>query len=149
MMATRGVRARTAAPAARRAGAKARATKSRADAQARRDVKRAAATETKDAVAAGFQEMARPDAAGRFGRFGGKYVPETLIPALLELEEAYATLTKTKEYQDELASVLKDYVGRATPLYYAERLSDHLKVRTALPLPPPRPRPPTRTPRLD
>ena len=118
----------------------------------------------------------RPDKNGRFGKFGGKYVPETLIPALLELEEAYAEAKADPAYQvgehrgaragsggaddaemspghaalsaarslrarlqgllhvaerallgvqAELDSLLKNYVGRETPLYFAERLSDY------------------------
>lgn len=68
---------------------------------------------------------ARPDSFGRFGRFGGKYVPETLMPALKELEEAYHRYRKEADFQAELAGLLKDYVGRANPLYFAERLTAH------------------------
>uniref|UniRef100_A0A7S0S516 Tryptophan synthase n=1 Tax=Chlamydomonas leiostraca TaxID=1034604 RepID=A0A7S0S516_9CHLO len=67
----------------------------------------------------------RPDPTGRFGKFGGKYVPETLIPALEELEQEYRKAQADPAFQAELASILKDYVGRETPLYYAERLSKH------------------------
>ncbi|GAA6620873.1 tryptophan synthase subunit beta [Scytonema sp. NUACC26] len=66
-----------------------------------------------------------PDALGRFGRFGGKYVPETLMPALSELEAAYQQYRNDPAFQTELQQLLKDYVGRATPLYFAERLSAH------------------------
>ncbi|CDN15276.1 Tryptophan synthase beta chain [Richelia intracellularis] len=66
-----------------------------------------------------------PDSQGRFGRFGGKYVPETLMPALAELEAAYQQYRKDPEFQAELQDLLKDYVGRATPLYFAERLTAH------------------------
>jgi tryptophan synthase beta chain len=65
----------------------------------------------------------RPDALGRFGQFGGKYVPETLMPALFELEAAYHQYTKDPDYQAELAGLLRDYVGRPSPLYFAERLT--------------------------
>lgn len=68
---------------------------------------------------------ARPDALGRFGRFGGKYVPETLMPALKELEEAYYQYRDEADFQQELNGLLKDYVGRANPLYFAERLTQH------------------------
>ncbi|MGB3786635.1 MAG: pyridoxal-phosphate dependent enzyme, partial [Phormidesmis sp.] len=68
---------------------------------------------------------ARPDSFGRFGRFGGKYVPETLMPALKELEEAYYQYRKEADFQGELAGLLKDYVGRANPLYFAERLTEY------------------------
>jgi tryptophan synthase beta chain len=64
-----------------------------------------------------------PDAIGRFGKFGGKYVPETLMPALSELEAAYAQYRNDPEFQQELQGLLHDYVGRPSPLYFAERLS--------------------------
>lgn len=66
---------------------------------------------------------ARPDSLGRFGQFGGKYVPETLMPALAELEEAYYRYRDTADFKTELNGLLKDYVGRETPLYFAERLT--------------------------
>ncbi|MDJ0797442.1 MAG: tryptophan synthase subunit beta [Calothrix sp. MO_167.B12] len=66
-----------------------------------------------------------PDSQGRFGRFGGKYVPETLMPALAELETAYQQYRQDSQFQAELQNLLKDYVGRATPLYFAERLTTH------------------------
>src|SRR3954447_22424065 len=65
-------------------------------------------------------------AAGRFGVYGGRYVPETLMAALEELEAAYAEAQKDEAFQAELAGLLKDYVGRPTPLYYAKRLSEQL-----------------------
>ena len=65
-----------------------------------------------------------PDERGRFGVYGGRFVPETLIPALDELALAYAAAQQDPAFQKELDGHLKDYVGRATPLYYAERLSD-------------------------
>lgn len=68
---------------------------------------------------------ARPDPLGRFGKFGGKYVPETLMPALSELEAAYAQYRNDPSFQEELQNLLKDYVGRSTPLYFAERLTAH------------------------
>lgn len=70
--------------------------------------------------------MALPDRQGRFGPYGGRYVPETLMPALLELEEAYRRTKKDKRFQAEFAHYLKDYVGRPTPLYFAERLTKRL-----------------------
>ncbi|NMG09135.1 tryptophan synthase subunit beta [Brasilonema sp. UFV-L1] len=66
-----------------------------------------------------------PDTFGRFGQFGGKYVPETLMPALSELETAYQKYRNDPEFQSELQALLRDYVGRATPLYFAERLTQH------------------------
>ncbi|GAC41844.1 tryptophan synthase beta chain [Paenibacillus popilliae ATCC 14706] len=67
-----------------------------------------------------------PDAYGRFGDFGGRYVPETLMKALLELEEAYQQYTKEPEFQAELIQLLWEYSGRPTSLYFAERLSETL-----------------------
>ena len=66
-----------------------------------------------------------PDAFGRFGRYGGKYVPETLMPALAELETAYYQYKDEPDFQAELQGLLKDYVGRPSPLYFAERLTEH------------------------
>ncbi|RUR83314.1 tryptophan synthase subunit beta [Chlorogloeopsis fritschii PCC 9212] len=67
----------------------------------------------------------RPDPQGRFGRFGGKYVPETLMPALAELETAYQQYRHEPGFVAELQQLLHDYVGRPTPLYFAERLTAH------------------------
>ena len=67
----------------------------------------------------------QPDSLGRFGNFGGKYVPETLMPALSELESAYGKYRNDPEFQQELQQLLKDYVGRVSPLYFAERLTAH------------------------
>ena len=69
--------------------------------------------------------QSRPDPMGRFGQFGGKYVPETLMPALAELETALKQYRNEPSFQAELQSLLKDYVGRPTPLYFAERLTAH------------------------
>jgi tryptophan synthase beta chain len=66
-----------------------------------------------------------PDAFGRFGRYGGKYVPETLMPALSELETAYSQCKDDPAFLKELQGLLKDYVGRPSPLYFAERLTEH------------------------
>ncbi|MDA7435631.1 tryptophan synthase subunit beta [Synechococcus sp. AH-601-C19] len=69
----------------------------------------------------------RPEAHGRFGRYGGQYVPETLMPALEELEKAAAEAWKDPAFTTELNRLLKSYVGRATPLYEAERLTAHYR----------------------
>ncbi len=71
--------------------------------------------------------MKLPDRSGHFGIFGGKYVPETLMAPLEELERAYFSVRKDPLFQTELRSHLKDYVGRPTPLYFAERLTEELK----------------------
>ncbi len=70
---------------------------------------------------------ARPTALGRFGQYGGQYVPETLMPALAELEQAASEAWEDSTFTDELNQLLQSYVGRATPLYEAKRLSDHYK----------------------
>jgi tryptophan synthase beta chain len=67
--------------------------------------------------------LQQPDSLGRFGKFGGKYVPETLMPALLEFEADYYRHTQDPEFQQQLAGLLRDYVGRPSPLYFAERLT--------------------------
>ncbi len=64
-----------------------------------------------------------PDAAGRYGAFGGRYVPETLTAALDELAAAYEVARRDRAFQDELGDLLKNYVGRPSPLYHAQRLS--------------------------
>ncbi|KAL1332907.1 hypothetical protein HN51_061681 [Arachis hypogaea] len=69
----------------------------------------------------------RPDSFGRFGRFGGKYVPETLMFALTELEAAFHSLASDEDFQRELSGILRDYVGRESPLYFAERLTEHYR----------------------
>ncbi|KAL2630943.1 hypothetical protein R1flu_015629 [Riccia fluitans] len=69
----------------------------------------------------------RPDSNGRFGQFGGKYVPPSLEKALVELEQAYNTFVPTEKFQAEFHAYLKDYVGRESPLYFAERLTEHYK----------------------
>ena len=67
----------------------------------------------------------RPNSRGRFGRFGGQYVPETLIPALQELEQAAAQAWRDPAFTEELNHLLRTYVGRPTPLYEASRLTEH------------------------
>jgi tryptophan synthase beta chain len=67
-----------------------------------------------------------PDAGGHFGPFGGRYVAETLMPLLLKLEEAYAAAKDDAGFHAELDGLLKHYVGRPSPLYFAERLTRHL-----------------------
>ncbi|ALX49230.1 tryptophan synthase subunit beta [Lentibacillus amyloliquefaciens] len=67
-----------------------------------------------------------PDAAGRYGQFGGRFVPELLMPALLELEESYKSAMNDPAFINELNYYLNDYVGRETPLFHAENLSRKL-----------------------
>jgi tryptophan synthase beta chain len=73
-----------------------------------------------------------PDASGRFGRYGGRYVPETLIPALDEITAAYALAKKDKAFQKQFRDLLKNFVGRPTPLTFAAKLSDKFKRRIYL-----------------
>jgi len=67
-----------------------------------------------------------PDERGHFGLFGGRYVAETLMPLILELEQAYNTAKADPQFQGELTSLLKHYAGRPSPLYYADRLTKKL-----------------------
>lgn len=67
-----------------------------------------------------------PDQKGHYGDFGGRFVPETLMPAILELDKAYAEAIQDDNFLAEFDYYLKEYVGRETPLYYAERLSEKL-----------------------
>jgi len=66
-----------------------------------------------------------PDDKGRFGEFGGKFVPETLMAALTELEIAYKEAKGSQEFQEQLHDVLTHYAGRPTPIYFAENLTKH------------------------
>ncbi|CAH1661528.1 tryptophan synthase subunit beta [Hyphomicrobiales bacterium] len=66
-----------------------------------------------------------PDENGRFGLFGGRFVAETLMPLILELEQAYNAAKADPAYHAEMADGLKHYVGRPSPLYFAERLTEH------------------------
>ncbi|KAL6658847.1 hypothetical protein ACP70R_002887 [Stipagrostis hirtigluma subsp. patula] len=147
MAATSAIRSPSPAAAAAAAATRAAAIPSRAvlrvsaGAGARRGAVAAAAMQPAKAVAAEAAAaspvaergngaaggLARPDAMGRFGKFGGKYVPETLMHALTELEAAFHALAGDEEFQKELNGILKDYVGRESPLYFAERLTEHYK----------------------
>src|SRR5688500_5644659 len=66
-----------------------------------------------------------PDARGHFGRFGGRFVPETLMAPLIELEKAYAAARRDRKFTTRLKELLTHYAGRPTPLYPAARLSEH------------------------
>jgi tryptophan synthase beta chain len=70
--------------------------------------------------------MIGPDERGRFGAYGGRYAPETLMPALEELEQAFEAAWNDREFRAELAELLDTYVGRPTPVYHARRLSEQL-----------------------
>ncbi|MRR55021.1 MAG: tryptophan synthase subunit beta [Deltaproteobacteria bacterium] len=70
--------------------------------------------------------MKIPDTAGHFGQFGGKFVPETLMPVLLELEKAYQEFKNDRTFKEEFDYYLREYVGRPNPLYFAEKLTKRL-----------------------
>ncbi len=71
--------------------------------------------------------MTQPDKSGHFGKFGGKFVPETLMAPLEELEKAYLSSKKDPGFQSELKSLLREYGGRPTPLYYARGLTEEFR----------------------
>jgi tryptophan synthase beta chain len=68
-----------------------------------------------------------PDERGHFGIFGGRFVAETLMPLILDLEKAYADARVDASFQRDMARYRKDYIGRPSPLYFAERLTEHLR----------------------
>jgi tryptophan synthase beta chain len=72
---------------------------------------------------------AGPDDNGRFGIFGGRFVAETLMPLVLDLEQAYADARNDPAFHEELKSLHKHYVGRPSPLYFAERITDYVRAK--------------------
>ena len=76
--------------------------------------------------------MTLPDATGHFGKYGGRFVSETLMPALIELEKAYRRFRNDRAFKQELAGFLREFVGRPTPLYFAQRLSEKYGLRIYL-----------------
>ena len=73
-----------------------------------------------------FKNYNLPDDSGHFGKYGGSFVPETLVPALNELESAFTTAWKDDKFHSEFDDLLKNYSGRPTPLYFADKLSSDL-----------------------
>ncbi|KKM20535.1 hypothetical protein LCGC14_1644500, partial [marine sediment metagenome] len=71
-------------------------------------------------------EKSLPDKSGHFGKYGGRFVPETLIPALEQLEREYLKAKEDSKFNDELKYYLREYVGRPSPLYFAKRLTEKL-----------------------
>ncbi|MGC9976878.1 MAG: tryptophan synthase subunit beta [Syntrophales bacterium] len=71
-------------------------------------------------------QQSLPDKKGHFGIFGGRYVAETLMPALIELEETYRVSRKDKRFRNDFVYYLREYAGRETPLYYAKRFTEEL-----------------------
>ncbi|MGL4496312.1 MAG: pyridoxal-phosphate dependent enzyme, partial [Beijerinckiaceae bacterium] len=67
-----------------------------------------------------------PDEGGHFGLFGGRFVAETLMPLVLELEKAYADARIDPSFQADMANYMTHYIGRPSPLYFAERMTEHL-----------------------
>jgi len=76
--------------------------------------------------------MIAVDERGYYGEFGGAYIPEMLQPNVEEIQQAYQSIWEDEVFQKEFRSLLKDYVGRPTPLYYAQRLSEHYKTNIYL-----------------
>src|SRR3981189_3683162 len=72
-----------------------------------------------------------PDETGHFGIFGGRFVAETLMPLILDLEKAYAAAKADPAFQTEMDGYLTHYVGRPSPLYFAERITEHCRARKA------------------
>jgi tryptophan synthase beta chain len=72
-----------------------------------------------------------PDERGHFGLYGGRFVAETLMPLILDLEKAYAEAKDDPAFRREMDGYLKDYVGRPSPLYFAERMTEHLRAASA------------------
>ena len=68
-----------------------------------------------------------PDSDGNFGLFGGRYVAETLMPLIIELEKAYSDALSDQDFRDEINQFSKDFIGRESPLYFAERLTNYLE----------------------
>ena len=81
---------------------------------------------THPAKSTASHQASLPDASGHFGPYGGKFVPETLMPALQELESAYVKAKSDPAFWDDLDALFRTYVGRPTPITYAKRLSEHL-----------------------
>ena len=81
-------------------------------------------TSTKDTITDSFRSG--PDATGHFGIYGGRFVAETLMPLILNVEKAYRAAQNDPEFQDEFDYYAKHYIGRPSPLYHAARLSEHL-----------------------
>ncbi len=88
--------------------------------------------EDTDATAERYQHGVYPDARGRFGDFGGRFVPESLMAALDELEGAYTAASSDPDFMAELAEQERTYSGRPTPLYFAARLSARVGARVYL-----------------
>ena len=72
------------------------------------------------------------DEHGYYGQFGGAYIPEMLYPNIEELQKRYLEIIYEEKFQSEFKSLLKDYVGRPTPLYFAKRLSEHFNTQIYL-----------------
>ena len=91
------------------------------------------ATATTSGVSAVKPRPARlsevPNEAGRFGTFGGAYVPETLVAALSQLQQTYDKIRHDRKFWDDLSELNRSFVGRATPLYFAERLTEYVRSR--------------------
>src|SRR2546430_15422795 len=72
-----------------------------------------------------MKPVTQPDSLGHWGRYGGRFVPETLMAPLEELTAAYGAARADESFQNELDQLLRDYAGRPTPLFCAKRLTEH------------------------
>src|SRR5580704_6592097 len=84
------------------------------------------------ALTGGRVGMGEPDASGRFGEFGGRFLPESLVPACQELEAAWRTSWADPAFHHRYDSLLRDYAGRPTPVTECARLSEELGIRVLL-----------------
>src|SRR5712692_7128935 len=82
-------------------------------------------TETHREMHRTVKPTTQPDALGHWGRYGGRFVPETLMAPLEELTAAYEAARADEKFQKELDGLLRDYAGRPTPLFLAQRLTEH------------------------
>src|SRR5204863_7738452 len=98
----------------------------RCSAEVRRQSRKSRTEGTNAMKSAELQILSTVARAGRFGPYGGRYVPETLMAALEELEAAYEAVKQDQEFQSEFERLLRQYAGRPTPLSYAARLTEKL-----------------------
>ena len=73
-----------------------------------------------------------PDKHGRFGKFGGRFVAETLMPLLIDVEKEYLNAKKSTKFKNQLNYYFKNYIGRPSPLYFAERISQNLIMQKSI-----------------
>ena len=89
-------------------------------------------TSSTNTTSSTYRHGVYPDARGRYGDFGGRFVPESLMAALAELERAYDAARSDESFTATLAELERTYTGRPTPLYFAQRLSERVGARVYL-----------------